>query len=169
MTSQTPPPQPSDTDDASTHISNSSQQTGREEQTGREPDYMNPDSAPWVKSEPNVRNPHSNEPRLNGPHSNGDRSSTYSGDTPYLDDPRTDFSEFTRQSPPPPKPRRRKISWAKTFEYSQEDIKALRAALNDNNLFRLAFYFLDYILRAQTALFEQIHQQQQLPRIIASM
>ncbi|NEP54698.1 MAG: actin-binding WH2 domain-containing protein, partial [Moorea sp. SIO3C2] len=28
---------------------------------------------------------------------------------------------------------------------------------------------LDYILRAQTALFEQIHRQQQLPRIIASM
>lgn len=55
------------------------------------------------------------------------------------------------------------------FEYAQEDINALRAALKDSNVFRLAFYFLDYILRAQTALFEQIHRQQQLPRIIASM
>lgn len=55
------------------------------------------------------------------------------------------------------------------FEYAQEDINALRAALKENNVFRLAFYFLDYILRAQTALFEQIHRQQQLPRIIASM
>ncbi len=55
------------------------------------------------------------------------------------------------------------------FDYSQEDIQLLRKALQDGGLFRLAFYFLDYILRAQTALFEQIHTQQQLPRIIASM
>ncbi|NET31626.1 MAG: actin-binding WH2 domain-containing protein [Cyanothece sp. SIO1E1] len=55
------------------------------------------------------------------------------------------------------------------FEYSSKEIEALRQALNQSSLFRLAFYFLDYILRAQTALFEQIHSQQELPRIAVSM
>ncbi|NEO33872.1 MAG: actin-binding WH2 domain-containing protein [Symploca sp. SIO3C6] len=52
---------------------------------------------------------------------------------------------------------------------SQQEIQILRKALEENNFFRLSIYFLDYILRAQTALFEQIHTQQGLPRIIASM
>jgi hypothetical protein len=55
------------------------------------------------------------------------------------------------------------------FEYSVRDFQMLREALAKSNTWRLAFYFLDYILRAQTALFEQIHTQQELPRIIASM
>ncbi|MEO1147077.1 MAG: actin-binding WH2 domain-containing protein [Cyanobacteria bacterium J06638_22] len=55
------------------------------------------------------------------------------------------------------------------FYYSQEEIRALRAALQKSGVVRLAFYFLDYILRAQVALFEQIHSKQQLPRTIAAM
>ena len=55
------------------------------------------------------------------------------------------------------------------FDYSQQDIQTLRKALEENNLLRLSLYFLDYILRAQTTLFEQIYTQQGLPRIIASM
>lgn len=55
------------------------------------------------------------------------------------------------------------------FDYSPQEIKILRQALVENNLFQLSLYFLDYILRAQTALFEQIHTQQGLTRIIASM
>ncbi|MEB3231751.1 MAG: hypothetical protein VKJ64_12135 [Leptolyngbyaceae bacterium] len=78
-----------------------------------------------------------------------------------------------RDSPPnhtsPPHRQPRQNSWPNRFDYSQEDIKALRNALQDNNPLRLAFYFLDYILRAQTALFEQIYRQQQLPQIITAM
>ncbi len=55
------------------------------------------------------------------------------------------------------------------FDCSPQEIQRLRQALTENNLFRLSMYFLDYILRAQTALFEQIHTQQGLGRIIASM
>lgn len=55
------------------------------------------------------------------------------------------------------------------FDYSPQEIETLRQALKENHLFRLSLYFLDYILRAQTALFEQIHSQQGLSRIIASM
>ena len=61
-----------------------------------------------------------------------------------------------------PEPHRR-------FRYSQEDIQSLRQALKNSGLIRLSFYFLDYVLRAQTSLFEQIYSQQQLPRIIAAM
>jgi len=55
------------------------------------------------------------------------------------------------------------------FQYSQAEIQSLREALHKSGLVRLAFYFLDYILRAQMALFEQIYSQQQLPRMIAAM
>jgi hypothetical protein len=55
------------------------------------------------------------------------------------------------------------------YDYSVQDFQMLRAALAKSTVWSLAFYFLDYILRAQTALFEQIYRQQELPRIIASM
>ncbi len=55
------------------------------------------------------------------------------------------------------------------FDYSREDFRMLRQAINTHNPLSLSFYFLDYILRAQTALFEQINSQQELPRIIAAM
>ncbi len=55
------------------------------------------------------------------------------------------------------------------FEYSKEDFQMLRQAIEKDSLLRLTLHFLDYILRAQTALFEQIHTQQNLPRIIGSM
>lgn len=55
------------------------------------------------------------------------------------------------------------------FDYSSQDFQMLRKAIEESSLFRLSFYFLDYILRAQTSLFEQIHTQKDLPRIIASM
>lgn len=55
------------------------------------------------------------------------------------------------------------------FHYSQAEIQSLRNALQKSGLVRLAFYFLDYILRAQMALFEQIYSQQELPRMIAAM
>lgn len=55
------------------------------------------------------------------------------------------------------------------FQYSQEEIRSLRDALQKSGVVRLAFYFLDYILRAQVALFEQIYSKQQLPRTIAAM
>jgi hypothetical protein len=55
------------------------------------------------------------------------------------------------------------------FHYSQAEMQSLRQALQKSSLVRLAFYFLDYILRAQMALFEQIYSQQELPRMIAAM
>jgi len=55
------------------------------------------------------------------------------------------------------------------FHYSPDEIRSLREALQKSGVVRLAFYFLDYILRAQVALFEQIHSKQQLPRTIAAM
>ncbi|MBE9102056.1 hypothetical protein [Vacuolonema iberomarrocanum] len=55
------------------------------------------------------------------------------------------------------------------FQYSQEEMRSLRDALQKSGVVRLAFYFLDYILRAQVALFEQIYSKQQLPRTIAAM
>ncbi len=53
--------------------------------------------------------------------------------------------------------------------YTQADLNALRQAIQQSHLSQLAFYFLDYILRSQNALFEQIHGQRQLPRIIPAM
>ncbi|NJL55204.1 actin-binding WH2 domain-containing protein [bacterium] len=55
------------------------------------------------------------------------------------------------------------------FQYSQEDFQFLRKAIRDSSLLQLSLHFLDYILRAQTVLFEQIYSQQKLPRIIFSM
>ena len=46
------------------------------------------------------------------------------------------------------------------FDYSPEEIQILRKALAQNNLFSLSLYFVDYILRAQTSLFEQIYSEQ---------
>ncbi len=51
----------------------------------------------------------------------------------------------------------------------KEEAQVLRAAIAESSLLQLAFHFLDYILRAQTAVFEQIHTKRQLPRVIASM
>lgn len=51
----------------------------------------------------------------------------------------------------------------------KEEAQVLRAAIAESGLLQLAFHFLDYILRAQTAVFEQIHTKRQLPRVIASM
>jgi hypothetical protein len=96
----------------------------------------------------------------------------------HLPDETSDFygKEETRpgHSPQPPKapkrsPHARQIGRAAQFHYSPDEVKSLRVALQETNLIRLAFYFLDYILRAQTALFEQIHSQKQLTRIIAAM
>ncbi|MGF1538686.1 MAG: actin-binding WH2 domain-containing protein [Elainellaceae cyanobacterium] len=55
------------------------------------------------------------------------------------------------------------------FSYSREEMRSLRRVLEESNLLHLSFYFLDYLLRAQTALFEQIFSQKELPRIILSM
>jgi hypothetical protein len=55
------------------------------------------------------------------------------------------------------------------YEYSPKELQSLREAIHESGVIRLAFYFLDYILRAQTALFEQIYSQKDLPRIIGSM
>lgn len=56
-----------------------------------------------------------------------------------------------------------------TFEIPQEEIQALRNAIQNSNLVQLSLQFLDYILRAQTAIFEQIYKRRDLPRMIASM
>ncbi len=69
------------------------------------------------------------------------------------------------QAPDKPKSKRKR----QPFSYSVQEIQALRQSIHESSLLRLSFYFLDYILRAQTALFEQIHSQKDLPRIIASM
>lgn len=66
-------------------------------------------------------------------------------------------------------PKRPAKAFPKEYDYSQKDLQALQQALQNSGLIRLAFYFLDYILRAQTALFEQIYSQKELPRIIGSM
>jgi hypothetical protein len=79
----------------------------------------------------------------------------------------TNFVSITDAAEPdfiPSEPQR-----PKQFVYAQQDIQALRKALDESNLIRLAFYFLDYILRAQNALFEQIYKQQELTRIVSSM
>ncbi|MGF1516022.1 MAG: hypothetical protein ACFB5Z_20315 [Elainellaceae cyanobacterium] len=57
----------------------------------------------------------------------------------------------------------------KLFSYSREEMRSLRRVLDESNLLRLSVYFLDYLLRAQTALFEQIYRQKELARIILSM
>lgn len=88
------------------------------------------------------------------------RSHWNEGDRPYPDDIRPPRPAAGRSQPKEPHSR---------YHYSQAEIRSLREALQKSGLVRLAFYFLDYILRAQTALFEQIHSQQQLPRIIAAM
>jgi hypothetical protein len=54
-------------------------------------------------------------------------------------------------------------------DYSPQDFRMLRKAIKESSLLHLSFYFLDYVLRAQTALFEQIHSQQGLSRIIVAM
>lgn len=66
-------------------------------------------------------------------------------------------------------PNRKPTGHSERYEYSQKELQSLRHALNNSGPVRLAFYFLDYILRAQTALFEQIYSQKDLPRIIGSM
>jgi len=58
---------------------------------------------------------------------------------------------------------------ASQFDYSPQDFQVLKQAIADSSLFRLAFHFLDYILRAQTSLFEQIYSEKELPKIIAAM
>ena len=58
---------------------------------------------------------------------------------------------------------------ATVTDYSEEDFQMLRKVIKDSSLFHLSFYFLDYILRAQTAVFEQIYTQQKLSKIIISM
>lgn len=90
-----------------------------------------------------------------------DSRSQWDEDRPYKDDVRPPSRSATGRSHPHETHSR--------YHYSQAEIRSLREALQKSGLVRLAFYFLDYILRAQTALFEQIHSQQQLPRIIAAM
>jgi hypothetical protein len=68
-----------------------------------------------------------------------------------------------------------RIKWPKpkgktpAYDFAKEDLQALRHAVQSSSLVQLAFYFLDYILRAQTALFEQIHSKRALPRIIPAL
>ena len=70
--------------------------------------------------------------------------------------------------PPPPTHAPKKSEWSASRP-SQDEIAILRDAIHKRGLLRLAFYFLDYVLRAQTVLFEQIHSQKDLKRIIVSM
>lgn len=56
-----------------------------------------------------------------------------------------------------------------SFTYSEEEFNLLRKKIRESSSLNLSFYFLDYILRAQTALFEQIYSEQKLPKIITSM
>ena len=132
-------------------------------------DYADPNAAPWMSSEPRPTHPPKStflEPEDANPMPNPDSASEYS-ESNYANQ---QYSKQWPVSSPNGSPRHKLQGKPKPgFEYAKEDINALRIALKDNNLFRLSFYFLDYILRAQTALFEQIHRQQQLPRIIASM
>ena len=72
-----------------------------------------------------------------------------------LEQPKTD--DLKTESPPA------------RFSYSREEMRSLRHALGESSLLHLSIYFLDYLLRAQTALFEQIFTQRELPRIILSM
>ncbi|ERN42397.1 hypothetical protein KR51_00009180 [Rubidibacter lacunae KORDI 51-2] len=75
------------------------------------------------------------------------------------------------------KPRKTKKShveegWEDKFctnALDEEEARSLRKAIAESSTLHLIIQFLDYILRAQTAIFEQIHTQRQLPRIIVSM
>lgn len=51
----------------------------------------------------------------------------------------------------------------------RKEVQALKAAISTSSIPHLTIQFLDYILRAQTAVFEQIYSQRQLPRIITAM
>ena len=55
------------------------------------------------------------------------------------------------------------------YRYNEEEVQNLRETIKNSSLFELAFYFLDYILRAQIAVFEQIYRQKKLGKIIISM
>ncbi|MEM9567045.1 MAG: actin-binding WH2 domain-containing protein [Cyanobacteria bacterium P01_E01_bin.34] len=70
--------------------------------------------------------------------------------------------------PPPPAKALTKSEWS-AKRPSRDEIAILRNAIHKQGLLRLAFYFLDYVLRAQTVLFEQIYSQKDLKRIIVSM
>ena len=89
-----------------------------------------------------------------------------------MNDFQDDFEEIKPNRvviPSPAARETRKPIDSDSFSYSREDFDLLRKAIKESSLIRLSFYFLDYILRAQTALFEQIYTQQNLPRIIVSM
>ena len=66
-------------------------------------------------------------------------------------------------------PLQSKARKSQRFEYSPREMQALRKAIAEDSIPRLALYFLDYILRAQSSLFEQIHSRQNLTRISISM
>ncbi len=55
------------------------------------------------------------------------------------------------------------------LNYSPQEFDALRKIIKESNLLHLSFHFLDYILRLQKSVFEQIYTQQKLPKIIISM
>ncbi len=71
----------------------------------------------------------------------------------------------TPEATPPPAEARP----PKRFEYSRQEMQTLRQAIANDSIPRLALYFLDYILRAQNSIFEQIHSRQNLVRISISM
>ncbi len=80
----------------------------------------------------------------------------------------TSNGQVNPSPPPPPATAPKKSEWSSTRP-SKDEIHILRDAIHKRGLLRLAFYFLDYVLRAQTVLFEQIHSQKDLKRIIISM
>lgn len=99
-------------------------------------------------------------------------------DSPLASDRPLPTEDRPDKSPGPPKPDLPPSSLPKSISpeplppelvYDREDLVSLRQAIQESHLAQLALYFLDYILRAQSALFEQIHSKKQLPRIIPAM
>lgn len=76
-------------------------------------------------------------------------------------------SELPTPAEDAPSPKRSRSS--QRFAYSSQEMQALRQAIARDSIPRLALYFLDYILRAQNSIFEQIYSRQNLVRISASM
>ncbi|MEL7085773.1 MAG: actin-binding WH2 domain-containing protein [Cyanobacteria bacterium J06597_1] len=98
------------------------------------------------------------------------------GDRPTINEQSHNGQSHSEQShngrpqPAPPQPQKSlaKSEWS-AKRPTQNEISILRDAIHKQGLLRLAFYFLDYVLRAQTVLFEQIYSQKDLKRIIISM
>ena len=95
-----------------------------------------------------------------------------SSDIPYSDLPQRETEPLDQDNPPAAAGTGENKMSGEDFRneaLEKEEVRVLRAAIAESNVLQLSFQFLDYILRAQTAIFEQIYTKRQLTRVILSM